>query len=235
MSYCVNCGVELDKTAHDCALCQTPVMNPRQPVDTFAPLPFPTVRREVPIVVRTGFAILISAMLLSVSVCCGILNLFFLRPDKPWCLYIIGAAIMLWIWFVPPLLWRAIPLLVRLFLDVAAVGIYVFLISLDLNGSRWFMGLAMPIILTSGAILLFMGLLLQNHKRSILTSITLMVGAVACIAMAIEYFLDRWFLPVWTPTWSIIVATICIALVIPLIIVRRVPTLREEVRRRFHL
>ena len=28
MSYCVNCGVELDDSAKKCALCATPVINP---------------------------------------------------------------------------------------------------------------------------------------------------------------------------------------------------------------
>ena len=34
MSYCVNCGVELDPSAGICPLCHTPVCNPVQPVDT---------------------------------------------------------------------------------------------------------------------------------------------------------------------------------------------------------
>ena len=29
MSYCVNCGVELDHTLKSCPLCETPVINPR--------------------------------------------------------------------------------------------------------------------------------------------------------------------------------------------------------------
>ena len=41
MSYCVNCGVELDSTASFCPLCRTPVVNPRQPVDTGSPPPSP--------------------------------------------------------------------------------------------------------------------------------------------------------------------------------------------------
>lgn len=41
MSYCVNCGVELDSTASFCPLCRTPVVNPRQPVDTGSPPPLP--------------------------------------------------------------------------------------------------------------------------------------------------------------------------------------------------
>lgn len=28
MSYCVNCGVELDASASECPLCNTPVINP---------------------------------------------------------------------------------------------------------------------------------------------------------------------------------------------------------------
>ena len=41
MSYCVNCGVELDKTCSVCPLCNTRVINPNQPVDTVSPKPYP--------------------------------------------------------------------------------------------------------------------------------------------------------------------------------------------------
>ena len=42
MSYCVNCGVELDASAKQCALCGTPVYHPdKPPVEaTEAALPF---------------------------------------------------------------------------------------------------------------------------------------------------------------------------------------------------
>ena len=51
----------------------------------------------------------------------------------------------------------------------------------------------------------------------------------------VELFLDWYLLGTWEPTWSLVVVTICVALIIPLVIVRRVPSLREEVRRRFHM
>ena len=128
MSYCVNCGVELDATASFCPLCHTPVLNPGQPVDEHAPKPFPTQRGEEAPASKRELALLITAMLASVAVCCGVLNLF-LNQQRPWSLYVIGAAVMLWIWFVPPLLARGMHLLLRLLLDVAAVAIYVFLSS----------------------------------------------------------------------------------------------------------
>ena len=105
MSYCVNCGVELDSTASFCPLCRTPVVNPRQPVDTGSSPPFPTERREVPPASKAELAILVSSMLASVAVCCGLLNLV-LRSGHIWSLYVIGAAAMLWVWLVPPLLLR---------------------------------------------------------------------------------------------------------------------------------
>ena len=85
MSYCVNCGVELDDTAQACPLCHTPVLNPNKPVDMWGPKPFPTEKGEVPPVSQWELSLLISAMLLSVSVCCGVLNLF-LRPGRAWSL-----------------------------------------------------------------------------------------------------------------------------------------------------
>ena len=142
MSYCVNCGVELDATARACPLCHTPVQNPNRPVDAELPPPFPSRRKEVQPASKKELALLISAMFASVAVLCGVLNLFFLHSGRPWSLYVVGAAVMLWLWLVPPLLLRGMPLWVRLLLDSCAVGVYVYLISIDLHGQRWFLGLA---------------------------------------------------------------------------------------------
>ena len=168
MSYCVHCGVELDATASFCPLCHTRVLDPGQPVDTASPKPFPTRRGEVAPAAKQEVALLITAMLASVAVCCGVLNLF-LRADRMWSLYVIGASAMLWLWLVPPLLARGMHLLLRLLLDIAAVALYVYLISVDLNGGDWYLGLAAPIILWGGAILLLLGLVLRVYRRSALT------------------------------------------------------------------
>jgi hypothetical protein len=51
----------------------------------------------------------------------------------------------------------------------------------------------------------------------------------------VELFGDLYFHSAWGPSWSLVVFTIAAAMMLPLIVVRRVPSLREEVRRRFHL
>lgn len=234
MSYCVNCGVELDPTAAFCPLCHTPVVNPNQPVDVASPKPFPTERGEVAPVSKWELALLLSAMLASVAVCCAILNIF-LPAERTWSLYVIGAALMLWLWLVPPLLRRGMPFLVRLLLDVVAIAVYVLLIAIDLDGMGWYWAIALPIILLGGACVLFLGLVLGGGRRSILSTITLFIGTIGVFLMGVEYFIDRVRVGTWSPGWSLVVLTVCVALIIPLIIVRRIPSLREEARRRFHM
>lgn len=234
MSYCVNCGVELDRTAASCPLCHTPVCNPNQPVDRVSPPPFPTVRREVPPANKHELALLISAMLASVSICCGVLNLF-LRTEQVWSLYVIGAAIMLWIWLVPPLLFRGISRRVQLLTGVLAVAVYVLLISINLRGLDWYLRLALPVIGLLGAIALFLEYELRELQRSILSGLTLCVLSLGVFTVGLELFGDLYFTGRWSPAWSLVVLTACVALAIPLFVIRRVPALREEARRRFHL
>ncbi len=100
MSYCVNCGVELDETASFCPLCHTPVYNPNQPVNEAKTKTLSHRAQGGSPSSKLPIAILISTVLASVAVCCGILNLF-LKTQHTWSLYVIGAAIMLWIWTVP--------------------------------------------------------------------------------------------------------------------------------------
>ena len=75
MSYCVKCGVELDEGAERCPLCGTPAWKP----DETEPRYFPTKPAEVPRASRRAAAALLTAMLASVSLCCGLLNSFYRR------------------------------------------------------------------------------------------------------------------------------------------------------------
>jgi len=52
MSYCVNCGVELDASATKCPLCDTPVYNPKAPEPSTQPSPFPKEKGQVEVVKR---------------------------------------------------------------------------------------------------------------------------------------------------------------------------------------
>lgn len=234
MSYCVNCGVELNPAARECPLCRTPVLNPSCPVDADAPSFFPTRREEVAPVSRREAALLLTAMLLSVAICCTLLNLVF-YSDVWWSFFIGGAMAMLWVWFVPPLLSRKLFILVRLTLDVLAVGVYILLIAIALDGMDWFVGLALPIVAAGVLVIPVLYWIIRTRRCSLLVSAVLVLLALGLFAVLTEFLCDRYLKGVWLPGWSMVVLASCVGLSIPLIIVRRVPSLREEARRRFHM
>lgn len=234
MSYCVNCGVELDRTAEFCPLCQTPVYHPKQPVDRDSPAPFPAERGEVSLLPLRELAVLVTAMLVSVAVCCGLLNLF-LRTSHTWSLYVIGAAAMIWVFVVPPLLWRRLPLAAAILLDGLAIALYVLIIAWELDGLDWYIHLALPATALLALILLFQVLLFQKRRLSILSSMAVGIASVAVFVAGLELFGDLYFHGAWGPSWSLVVLIVAGALEIPLVVVRRVPGLRKEARRRFHM
>ena len=77
--------------------------------------------------------------------------------------------------------------------------------------------------------------MLRVYRRSVITSLTILIGSLGVFLFGVEYLIDLWLCGRWDPSWSLVVLTICVGLVIPLIIVRRIPSLREEARRRFHI
>ena len=232
MSYCVHCGVELDEQARRCPLCGTPVVDPAALKPTREEPFFASRREEVPPVSKSELALLLTGMLASVTICCSVVNLFVGRTVA-WSLYVTGAAAMLWFWCVLPLLARRLPVWARLTLDVGAIGLYLYLISLALHG-RWFFPLALPILALAAVLAMVLGLALPGRKRSLLTAASLVILAFGVLMLGVEFFWDRYFRGQWQPGWSMVLFLTCVALVIPLVIVRRVPSLREEARRRFH-
>lgn len=232
MPYCVHCGVELDPTAAACPLCATPVHDPGTPRDTTSPTPYPTRSSTVELPGRGELALLLTVILCAVAVVCGVLNIF-LKPGRLWCLYVIGALLTVWFWLILPIFLPKLHRAAKVMLDGAVVALYLFLISLDLGGRTWYLGLALPIVLTQTAIVLTLVLCLPRH--SILTNITLFVGGCALSCLSIELFVDLWLTGRWQPLWSLVVAAACGAIMAVLIVVRRVPGLRAWTRRQFHL
>ena len=234
MSYCVHCGVELGADENRCPLCGTPVMDPSDPGDDhYAKAFFPTRPAQVAPVSKRGMALLLTSMLVSVSLCCGLLNLV-LKPELGWSLYVMGAAMMLWVWTVFPLLLPMLPLWVKLTADVGAIGLYVWIIALTVEGEAWFMGLAVPILLFTALHVTILCIIFRKH-RSMLSTVTIILAFIGLSCGAVELCGDWYFHHAVSLGWSLIVLACCFGVCIPLIVVRRVPSLREEARRRFHL
>lgn len=233
MSYCVNCGVELDAGAHSCPLCGTPVINPRCPVDENATPPFPLVRREVEPVDRRSVGWLLTVMLASAAVCCGLINGLAFFPSVPWALYVAGAALTLWVWAALPLLVQRLPVPVYLLADLAAAAGLLVLIAALTDGWVWLTRLALPILVLTGALGAVLGALIARHGSR------LTIGGVFFLLLivwllALEALIDLYIAGTYRPGWSVIAAAAGLVAAVFLLIVRLRPRLREEFRRRFH-
>lgn len=234
MSYCVNCGVELDATASVCPLCQTPVCNPRCPVNREAPLPFPGNRQEVAPVSRKELALVLTTLMAAASASCGVMNLFFFFPPVAWSAYVTGALAMVWVWGILPLFMPKLAPYKRFVADLLATAAYVAIIAATVNGWQWYVQLALPIIALAGIIFGGYGIFIWN-KHSLLSGSIAFIGCCAVFLLLLELLLDLWIHEAYQPGWSVVTCGVCVSLMLPLLVIRWRPALREEVRKRFHL
>ena len=106
MSYCVNCGVELDASATKCPLCDTPVYNPKAPEPSTQPSPFPKEKGQVEVVKRKDLGVLLTVIVLATAVTCGLLNALVFRSSL-WSLAVIGVFLVLWVIMIPVVIYTA--------------------------------------------------------------------------------------------------------------------------------
>lgn len=184
MSYCVNCGVELDDSAKKCALCSTPVINPnihKTPKETEAPFSSET---HIPQGVKRQFiAYIISMVILIPNIVCFLTNAIF--RGGFWSLYVNATSLLVWVVFVfpffhqkphPYLMWALDTL------DVAAY-VYVFFALNHSSGKDWYFLCALPIILlVSLTVLIFMLWTGRKKRHWVLKSI-LIIADIAFVSV----------------------------------------------------
>ena len=146
MSYCVNCGVELDASLKACPLCNTPVVNPNELVKMKVKTPFPQDKGQVETVKRKDIGILLSMVLLATSVTCGLLNVLVFTETR-WSLAVIGVCVILWVMMIPMVIYTKMSIYLSLLADGAAVVIYLYMLTFMIKEDAWFWGLGLPIVL----------------------------------------------------------------------------------------
>ena len=125
MSYCVNCGVELDKSAKKCALCATPVINPNEKAEDYIEeKPF-SEHIQLPKSIKKEFvAFIISVIMLIPNIVMLFLNIFFIRQGF-WAIYVNASSLLLWVLFVLPFfVKKSRPYLMWLFDTFAVAGFF---------------------------------------------------------------------------------------------------------------
>ena len=233
MSYCVNCGVELDASAKNCPLCGTPVLNPNVTGKAEEPVPFPVRKEQVEPVKRKDFGVLVSITVLATAAVCGILNALVFR-ESLWSLAVLGGCVVFWVFLEPALFSAAQPLWLSVLCDGAAVVFLLYMITFLSEDSGWFLGLGVPLaVLTTGVAEVF-ALCLYRLPRSFLTVSLYLFTAAGLLCLGIELLVDRFLGNPIAPGWSAVVLTVCGVFDIAFITILSRSRLRNYVRRRLH-
>lgn len=234
MSYCVNCGVELDASAKACSLCNTPVVNPAVLEQLAAKeQPFPNKKEEIEVAKRKDAGILLSTVTLATAVTCGILNIL-VFTGAPWSLVVIGLCAILWVMLVPAVIYTGLSVYLSLLCDGAVVALYLYMLTYLTGSSEWFWGLGVPIVVLVVAMAELFSFCVRRLPRSFLTVCLYLFTAVGLLSMGLEILIDCYLTGHISLTWSAIVLTVCTIIDIAVITMLSRRRLRNEVRRRLH-
>lgn len=233
MSYCVNCGVELCTSTKECPLCNTPVYNPRQPDQGKGKSPFPTEKGQVETVKRKDMGILLSTVVLATAITCGLLNVFVFQKTA-WSLAVIGVCVILWVIFIPAVIYNRQPVYVSILYDGIAVSIYLYMLAYMVHSFRWFWELGLPIVGMLTIILELFVFCVKKLPKSFLTMGLYSFTALGIVCLGLEILIDLYALGSINLLWSMVVLTVCFIIDIAIITLLSRRRLRNAVRRRLH-
>lgn len=233
MSYCVNCGVELDKSLQTCPLCNTPVINPKELEQKMVKSSFPKEKGQVETVKRKDLGLLLSVVLIAAGATCGILNLF-VFSGSAWSLLIIGACLIVWVLFIPIVIYTRLSAYSALLFDGIAIGVYLYLITFVTGNDIWFFKLALPIVLLVFCIAELLTLCIRKLPVTFLTTALYLFTAAGILCVGLEVLIDWYLRSEIQLVWSAVVLTVCIIIDIALITMLSRARLRDAVRRRLH-
>jgi len=235
MSYCVNCGVELEASLKECPLCNTPVINPKQPHTMTGSGPYPASKGQVELVRRKDLGILLSVVLSATSITCFLLNLFVFK-NSLWSFLVIGVCICLFVFAFPAVIYTKTPVYAALLADGVSVGLYLYLITfLTTNATaRWFWQLGLPIVISVTVLIEIFMFLAHKFPFSALNGSLYFFIEVPVLCVTLELLIKRFCHVPYRITWSAVVLTVCAIIDITLITILTKKRLRNEVRRRLH-
>ncbi len=233
MSFCVNCGVELDETLGDCPLCNTPVINPSELEKAKKNPSFPKDKGQVEVVKRKDLGILMSIVAAATAGTCGLLNLL-VYNSSAWSLTIIGACALIWVMLVPVVIYTKLSVYVALLLDFLMVAVYLYLITYITPSQDWFWGLALPITGVITVLAVMIAFCVRKLPMSFLAGALYVFTALGLFCISVEMLVRRYVNSGIRLTWSAVVLTVCVIIDITIITLLSRKRLRNEVRRRLH-
>ena len=232
MSYCVNCGVELDATLKKCPLCKTVVYHPER-TEVNSEETFPKKKGEVDTVSKKEGIVFVTVLLLTIAVTCTLLNIYVYNRNW-WSIPVNGVCITLWVFFMAAIFCEKITVYGMILLDAIALGNYLFMISLITSSDRWLIMIGLPILAVAFVLIEISVFLSKKLPSSLLTGTLYFFVTIAGVCVTIEATIDNYIREIIRLGWSAIVVTVCAIISVFIILILMMGRLRNSIRRRLH-
>ena len=233
MSYCVNCGVELDVTATACPLCNTKIYNPNQPPAADVPTPYATLKGHVEQVKARELTILMTIVLITTALVCLFLNIFTIQIGR-WSYYVVGVCAMLWILMMPLFFPGKTNIYGQLAFNGLSISLFLALVSWLHPGNQWYPHIGLPLTILGTLLAEIIALITMRLNSSMIVRTMSWVTAIAVFCISVEMSIDLHLRNFYYLRWSAIVATCAFVIDIILMTIYLQKGLRAEIRRRMH-
>lgn len=232
MSYCVNCGVELEKGLAACPLCDTPIINPKENSQISEKSVYPQ-NLTIPKSVNKRYWVFVTSLVMIIPNLILLVSnaLFFQSMVIP---YITGGFIVVWFWFLFPFIWRKPIPFILLAVDALSLMIYIYAIHLNVNDTGWYESVAMPIIIALWAIGNVFILWLKK-KRSKTAIATVSLAAVSVMSFVVEACVSIFLFNRLSIVVSLMVTACCAALAVFFAVLGRSRRLKAWMTRKFYM
>ena len=236
MSYCVNCGVELSQGEKKCPLCSTVVLNPNEPPKEYAQTSYPKNIDHIGIYKERKMTMLLLSVILALPVSICLVCNFIINNEFTWSIYVLGAAVVIWVLIVPPFLIRRGVLFWCMCLDVAVLGGFLYIVNrMAMPEKDWFRPLAMPVLVVAAAFSLVIAVVLRYARLAKLYNAAICLLCIGALLSAVEVITDAYLLKPIGFDWSPLVLIPCALLAIIYIIIERKKWWKNGLKKRLHM
>jgi hypothetical protein len=232
MSYCVNCGVELERTQKSCPLCGAQVFNPADQNPVEKSDTFPDNRDEQKKINR-GFWIKFNAIIAAVPIAiCLLLNLLYDRR-LTWSIFVSASVFMLWAFCTSPFIFRQFNYKKMLFADLIAALLGLGLIAYPFPVNSWYQFVALPLAVYC-YLAWWLIIFLNRKKLPVLVLAAVICVCVSMLLILLEILLDVYTVGHVTLFWSWFVLAPCLAISALLLLLDRNKEVQHEIAKRLH-
>ncbi|MBO4847619.1 MAG: zinc ribbon domain-containing protein [Clostridia bacterium] len=231
MSYCVNCGVELNESERRCPLCGVEVINPAKPYSPNAERPFPASAENVTHRAVRVIAAKVLSLLLAIPFISVLLADLVKDGRLTWSLIPAGCIALFFMAAVFPCLFRRPR--VWLFILFGTLETAAFLFGLYmLLGGNWYFLFALPVTLLTGAFVIGCQLMLGSKKASLPLKMIIVLVLAAVFVLVLQMLIELHLKSRIHFDWSLYAAVACAMLAVVVLIVGSLIRKRENVRKK---